>query len=222
MKSYLPITKTHKETYYPDLNIPYFPTPMGFDFSEHSFYEKHIDSSEPIRFVYIGAVSKLRFIEKVNQAFLSMNEDFIFDYYSADDNEETDKIKAIDDKRIRFHGALPRVALYEEIKSADLGVCFFPHTKTYITASPTKTLEYAALGLTPFINDMPEYKGLFNEKSAFICDFNNEDMSRTLKTIIKTPKEELKNMGREAYQLVKEKRSYNVLGEKLNDFLAAL
>ena len=215
---YLPITETHKSVYYPDLTIPYLPTPMGFDFDELHL-KKHSERSGPIRFVYIGAIDKLRRFDIINKAFKAQHDDFILDYYSFQNNEVVKSIKRIKDPRIRFQGGFQREELFSKISTADVGICFFPHTKTHITASPTKTLEYGALGLTVLVNPMPEYETLLDNNCAFFCEFEEDAICNKIKEILTLNRSCLVEMGRKLQERVMEKRNYADKAKHLFSFI---
>ena len=219
---YLPITQKHKDTFYPDIRLPFFPTPMGFDFTDYQLFDKPVNENSPVEFVHIGAVSNLRRLDLINQGFLNARGDFLLSYYSGDNNEVTDEIKAIEDPRIQFKGYLPREKLFDEIKYADLGVCFIPHIRTYIASSPTKTFEYGAMGMALIGNYMPGYNDLFNEKSGFFCDFDPDQITAKVEEVLSCTKADLKEMGKRAYQQVRENCCYDSQADALLEFLDTL
>lgn len=216
---YLPITQTHKDIFYPDLSIPYLATPMGFDFQRYPQVDSAADVSGPIRFVFIGSIDKLRSLDMVATAFLSQQQDFILDIYSDSRNEAVDAVKSIHDRRIRCHPGLPREELFREIATADVGVCFFPHTKTYIGASPTKTVEYAALGLGVLVNPMPDYETILDGGCAFICNFDTEAIKKEIRKIFHEDRESLRKRGQQLHQRVLAARDYRMLSSRLVRFI---
>ena len=215
---YLPITETHKNVFYPDLRIPHHATPMGFDFSRHPIQSMR-PKQGPVRFVYIGAVDKLRRLDIINEAFMAQKKPFRLDYYSASQNNAADAIRRLNDSRIRFNEALPRSELFDRIARADIGICFFPHTKTYVTASPTKTVEYGALGLSVLVNRMPEYETLLNDHCAFICDFEKAAIQKQVETILSMEREAIAQRSRRLQKRVFEQRNYSGMRERLFRFL---
>lgn len=215
---YLPITQTHKDIFYPDLQIPHLATPMGFDFQRYPIGEP-LDKSGPIRFVFIGSIDKLRSLDIVTRAFLAQQHDFIFDIYSDSRNEAVDAVRSIHDRRVRFHPGLPRDELFRNIREADIGVCFFPHTKTYIGASPTKTVEYGALGLTVLVNPMPDYEKMLDDECAFICTYDEETIKKEIDGIIKLSRAFISKRGRLLQKRVEAKRDYRLLSDRLTDFI---
>lgn len=215
---YMPITDTHKSTFYPDLAIPCHATPMGFDFEAHPIQPPRRKTG-PLHFVYIGAVDKLRRLDIINQAFMAQRRPFRLDYYSASRNAVVDDIRRLEDGRIRFHGPLPRSELFEKIIGADVGICFFPHTKTYITASPTKTVEYGALGLNVLVNRMPEYDRLLDHRCAFICDFTREAIHRQVESILSMDRAAVARRAQRLQARVFEQRNYKTMAAGLFQFL---
>lgn len=218
---YLPITEMHKSTFYPDLKVPYLPTPMGFDFSRYPV-KTPLPKKGPIQFVYIGAVDELRRLDIINQAFLDQQKPFRLDYYSASQNKVVDSIRRIDDSRIRFHDSLPRSELFKQIASADVGVCFFPHTKTYITASPTKTVEYGALGLSVLVNPMPAYEDLIDESCAFICEFAKEAIQKQIEVILSMDRNGISERAKRLQKRIFNHRNYENMARYLFDFFRHL
>ena len=215
---YLPITEIHKFIYYPDIQTPYMPTPMGFDFESYPIAPPP-KRQGPIRFVYIGAIDGLRQLDIVNRAFMAQQSDFVLDYYSFQENAEVEKIKQIQDPRIRFNGGLSRDKLFASIKYADAGICFFPYTKTHITASPTKTIEYGALGLSVLVNPMPEYKTLLDEQCAFICEFEEDAIAEKVNEILSADRTVLEDKGRLLQQRILKQRSYEDMAVPLFSFI---
>lgn len=55
------------------------------------------------------------------------------------------------------------------LRHADLGVSFIPRGELYDCASPTKVVEYIALGLPVVANDLPDQKTLLEESGAGLC-----------------------------------------------------
>jgi hypothetical protein len=215
---YMPITETHKSTFYPDLAIPCHATPMGFDFEAHPIRPPR-HKTGPMHFVYIGAVDKLRRLDIINRAFMAQRRPYRLDYYSNSRNAVVDDIRRLDDQRIRFCGSLPRSELFERIIHADVGICFFPHTKTYITASPTKTVEYGALGLSVLVNRMPEYDRLLDNQCAFICDFNREAIHRQVESILSMDRTAVARRAGRLQARVFEQRNYTTMAAELFQFL---
>ncbi|MHB8536361.1 MAG: glycosyltransferase family protein [Sulfuricaulis sp.] len=218
---YLPITATYKTRFHPDLQIPCHPLPMGVDFSRIDISPLPDVSDRGIRFIYVGAVDRLRRIDLVVSAFSRVKGDFVFDLYTPSRNELVEEIRTrtTTDARIRVHPARPRDELFRSMREYDVGVGLIPETPLYEVSSPTKTLEYYAAGIPAIINRLPEYTSLFNEHSAFLCALTERDILQTLTGVMQTSRARLREMGNVGRQAVSAKRDYAVLAAGLFRFL---
>ncbi len=181
---YWPITDEHKKLFRPGLTIPTLAVPMGVDpaiFPEVVPVEK---KSGPLRFVYIGTIDSLRQSEMVHRAFMASDADFILEYYSNSRNAAVDFIKKNSDPRVRFFEGLPREELFIRVSHADFGVCFLPEIKTYMASSPTKAMEYMALGLKYFGNDVGQYPKIIRENISYV-KFSHDDIVYSVKGLVK-------------------------------------
>lgn len=218
---YLPITETYKTRFHPILRIPYLPLPMGVDVS-------HIDraplpgiSGAEKRFIYVGAVDRLRRLDLIVSAFSKAKGDFVFDLYTPSDNELVEEIKSRTpaDPRIRVFPPKPRDELLGIMREYDVGVGLIPESPLYEVSSPTKTLEYYAAGIPAIINRLPEYTSLFDEHSAFLCNFTEEGIRDAVMKILSSGRDQLRKRGEAGRQIVLAKRDYAVMAENLHRFL---
>lgn len=211
------MSEEFKKTFYPDIVIASFPLPMGVDFDSLPSYKP---SNNAVRkLIYTGTVDHLRTTDLVAEALSELKEDFVLDIYTQSDNEITRKIKSMGDKRINIYPALPRNELFRKITDYDIGIGLIPDNRLYRVSSPTKTLEYYSLGLPALVNYLPEYVSLFDNESAFFCDFTKESIKKTMGEILAAPNNRLFEMGAKGKQVIKEQRDYKILSEKLYDFL---
>jgi hypothetical protein len=218
---FLPITARHAEEFHPGLTVPTLPLPMGVD--EALFQARPVpERAGPLRFVYIGTVDRLRRIAELNAAFTGTDGDFRLDYYTFSQNETVEGLRRGGDPRIRLLAALPRRTLLEVLRTADVGVGYVPAVRTYIGSSPTKTLEYAALGLTVLANPLPDYGTWLDERAAVLTPFEPAAIRAGLKRLLATPRESLVEAGRAGAQRALARRSYRVLAVELADFLERL
>lgn len=218
---YLPITETFKTRFHPSLRIPHFPLPMGVDFS-------HIDSG-PLpeisgaekRFIYVGAVDRLRRLDLIVSAFSKLKGDFVLDLYTPSENELVEEISsaAATDPRIRVLPPKPRDELLSSMREYDVGVGLIPESPLYEVSSPTKTLEYYAVGIPAIINRLPEYTSLFDEHSAFLCALTEQDIRHAVTQILQISRVQLRRMGEKGREAVLTKRDYAVIAVNLYRFL---
>lgn len=217
---YLPITTTFRDIFRPGIGIPCHPLPLGIDsesFSPHA--GKPDDADAPKRFIYVGTIDRLRGMDMVLEAFTELEERFTLDIYPARNNRWVDDIRKVNDRRIKVHDPLPRDELIRKIAGADVALGVVPETTLYYVSSPTKTLEYYALGIPSILNHIPEYDLLFDDGCAFFCDFEKEDIKQAILESLATPGEKLLEMGRAGRRKVMENRDYRKLADGLLAFL---
>lgn len=216
---YLPITDTYKEVYYPSLSTPYFATPMGFDFHAAPDLPKKECQNGPVRFIYIGAIDSLRQVDKIHDIFLNHPGDFELIYYSSSKNQVVDYIKSNLDPRMSFHGGISRTELIEQMMQADIGVCFTPPIKTYTVASPTKTVEYAVMGLPILGNHLRDYDEYLTEDNAFLCNMDSKSIHAKISQILALSKNDIEKKGQNLQKETIKYRSYTALSKGLFSFL---
>jgi hypothetical protein len=218
---YLPITETYKQQFYSDLAIPYHPLTMGVDFSKlpPSVHKEYNTNNSTKKFVYIGAVDKLRKLDEIISAFWEYDQEFLFGIYTGSRNSQVEKIKSIRDIRICVHEAIPRSDLFKELLNYDIGIGLYPENDLYRSVSPTKTLEYYALGIPAIMNRLDECTLLFDEHSAFFCDFSKDSIKDCIVRVCRLPIKEIRQIGNAGREIVKSKKDYNVLSFNLLSFL---
>lgn len=218
---FLPITARHAREFHPGVTVPVSPLPMGVDEDLFTPVTCPVRSG-PLRFVYAGTVDRLRRVDLLNAVFQEAPGEFRLDYYTFSDNPTVDALRAVRNPSIRVLPALPRAALFEALRRADVGLGYIPPVRTYIGSSPTKTLEYAALGLTVMANPLPDYDDWLDPAAALFTAFEPAAIRSGLDQILATPRGVLAARGAAAARCVREKRTYRVLSERLAGFLLAL
>ncbi|BCB97296.1 hypothetical protein JZK55_22180 [Dissulfurispira thermophila] len=211
------MSREFKNTFYPDIDINYLSLPMGVCFNNLPSYKPNSDHLK--KFIYTGTVDHLRKTDIIVEAISELKEEFIFDIFTQSSNKTTKKIKNIGDGRINIYPAIPRNELFKRIADYDIGIGLIPENDLYSVSSPTKTLEYYSIGVPVIVNYLPEYVSLFDNMSAFFCDFTKESIRETVQKVLNIPKEKLFAMGLKGKQIVKEQRDYRVLSEKLYNFI---
>jgi len=218
---YLPITETFKQLFRGGLTIPYHALPMGVDFSHLPAEAGHQRVTGPIKFVYTGTIDRLRQVDLLVTAFTRQRGDFQFDLYTPSDNEVVAWIKAIGDPRINVRPAQPRDTLYRTLLHYDVGIGTIPDTLLYRVSSPTKTLEYYALGIPSLINHLPEYDSLFDDTCAFFCSPTEDSIGQAIKRMLDTDRETMGRMGKRGTSIVKQTRDYAIMARNLSEFITA-
>ncbi|MCF6765154.1 glycosyltransferase [Thiotrichales bacterium 19S3-7] len=222
---YLPISHQLQNDFYPNLMVASYPLSMGVDIDimpEEG--NKDTSKSSLKAFVYTGTIDRLRNFDVILDAFLTTKKDYQFFIYTTSDNDYVTKLKLKSqlDSRIQWSLPLKRDDLFKVLNGSDIAVGIFPETKTYRSASPTKTIEYYAIGLPTLLNHIPEYDRLFDEHCAYFCSFNQESIRSSIEKIIDTSKAELVTMGRRGREIIIKERTYDYMAKSFVAFLRSL
>ncbi|MEO6225653.1 MAG: glycosyltransferase [Sphingomicrobium sp.] len=147
--------------------------PMGVP---QLFIDQRALVAEPtVDFVYIGSMLAERRCELMLDSFVKrFGAAKTFDLYGPRNDELERRFAA--HRNIRFRGTVPQAALPAILKQARVGVCYFPTHYPHLLQTPTKLIEYAALGLRVLANEQPQ-----NRKTAALygleCAWGvNDDM----------------------------------------------
>lgn len=219
---FLPITATLVSEFYPRFDAPWQALPMGVDFAAARPGRRGPRAPGPLRFAYTGTVDALRRLDVIVEAFRGLAAPFAFEVYSGSDNEAMAALRSIGDPRFRVLPARPRAALFDALANTDVGIGLIPDTRLYRVGSPTKTLEYAALGLVPLLNPLPDYREVFDDRSAVFCAFDVTAVRAAVGGLLALPVAELESLGVRARNVVRECRDYRVLAADLVRFLDRL
>ncbi len=221
---FLPISNAMKNLFYYDIQIDYFPLPLGIDPINDTQKEKNL--SQKINFIYIGAIDKLRRFDTVLKAFLDIDQNlYKFDIFTPHHTYASNLIQTIMPKNrsINLHSSLPRKELAKKIPLYDVGISLIPQTLLYSVASPTKVMEYYEAKIPSLMSKIPECMEIFcHNKEGWLCDFDEKEIKKTIKNIITIPKERIKEMGERGFERLLEKRNYKTLSKDLHLFLSAI
>jgi hypothetical protein len=219
---FIPITARLAEEFYPGLAVPWHPLPMGIDLATLRAHPRPARGPGPLRLVYTGTVDALRRLDVIVDGLRSLATPFALEIYTASENPAVESLRALNDARIRLLPARPRAELFSAIQNADVGIGLIPDSRLYRVGSPTKTLEYAALGLLPLVNPHPDYAELFDEHSAEFCAFEAHAIAESARRLSAIPVTELAARGARARARVCERRDYRRLAAGLAGFLEQL
>lgn len=171
-----------------------------------------------VKFIYVGDHSPPRKLEVVLKAIVKAQEkglkaDFKFVGGKKHDIERLRKIEGIEKLELNstliFVSKIPRENIWDELISADVGLCLIPPDEHYIEASPTKLTEYMGIGIAVLANYGICLQEEFVEKSGagVLCEWNLDAIVESLNHICNN-KGELKAMKQNGYQYVKDKLNY--------------
>jgi glycosyltransferase involved in cell wall biosynthesis len=219
---FIPITARLVREFYPGLTVPWYPLPMGVDVVTLGDQPRPARRPGPLRLVYTGTVDALRRLDVIVDGLRSLKTPFVLEIYTASENPVVETFRALNDARILLLRARPRAELFAAIAGADVGIGLIPDNRLYRVGSPTKTLEYAALGMLPLVNHHPEYDELFDQHSAEFCAFKADAIADAIRRLAVLPVTELAARGARARTVVRECRDYRRLAAGLVRFLDQL
>ena len=202
-------------------NIPYFNMYLGVDFTQIPKKINNTDSN--IKFIYIGTIDKLREIDTIINAFDSLKQsNWQLDIYTK--NYDLAKKYKLNMKNNSFlvnvYKSIPREKIYNVISNYDVGLSLIPVNDLYVVSSPIKLSEYFACKLTVITTAIPEAVDLYSNKdAAFFTNFDITSINKIISTILNHNKKKLITMGQNGYDVVKNKRNYEIISTNLSIFL---
>lgn len=141
-------------------------TALGYSEDQRTFYlpmgvpgqfiEQRGFRAEPATdYIYIGSMLGERKCELMLDSFLKrFGSSRRFDLYGPPNPEL--EARYAGKSNIRFNGLIPQERLPAILKAARVGVCYFPMHYPHVLQTPTKLMEYGALGMRILANDHPQ------------------------------------------------------------------
>lgn len=218
---YLPITETFRKRFRKEVEIPTHPLPMGVDAQELppvGASTRHAHNGT-LKMLYVGAVDALRGFDILMPALRHSTVPYALDIYTPSRNDTTASMQRAADPRIRLHAAIPRQDLLSRMPEYDIGLSLIPSNPLYDVASPTKTMEYYAMGLPALMTPLPEHLALFDETNGFFSPLAEEEVAKQLAVIYAQDRESLIRRGQLGRKRVLKMRSYEVMARELHEFL---
>ena len=127
--------------------------PMGVP--EYFIDNRNLPAEPEADFVYIGSMLAERRCELMLDSFIGrFGETRSFDLYGPPNTEL--EARYADRPNIRFNGMIAQDALPAILKAARVGVCYFPMHYPHVLQTPTKLMEYGALGMRILANEHPQ------------------------------------------------------------------
>jgi glycosyltransferase involved in cell wall biosynthesis len=188
------------------------PVPMGVDLEISQANE--ISPSDDPRLtskriaVYLGTLDRARNIEilfeMLARAKASCPELILVLVGDTEDNDHRQWLKnqahlAGVAEAVMWTGWLPTAKAWSYVKAAEVGLSPFPRSYLLDSASPTKAIEYMAVGLPVVVNDNPDQARAVTESGAGLCvPLNAESFATALLEL-------LENSGKRAEMATKGK-----------------
>jgi glycosyltransferase involved in cell wall biosynthesis len=184
---------------------------------------RHLPLAAPC-VIYLGALNQVRRLDFLIRAFALVRENiptallYIVGRgdHPADEALLREEAARLDlGSAVVFVGQLPQSEALQYAQEAD--VCVSPLYPTPIlrVASPTKLVEYMALGKAVVANDHPEQKRIIDASGAGLCvPYDERAFADAVVHLLKDP-DRARAMGRLGRQFVLEHRSYGVIADQV-------
>ena len=172
--------------------------------------------------LYLGTLNRVRRLDFLIRAFnevRSVIPEALLYIVGRGDHAEDEAFLREEVARLRmescvvFVGHLPQAAALQYVQEAD--VCTSPFFPTPIlrSASPTKLVEYMAMGKAVVANDHPEQKRVIAESGAGLCvAWDERAFAAAIVELLRNP-QSARLMGERGRSYVREHRAYGVIAD---------
>jgi len=172
--------------------------------------------------LYLGSLNKVRRMDFLLRALALVRESLpavLLYVVGRGDNPEDEiffkeELARLDMERsVVMVGQLPHSQALQYVVEADVCTSPFYPTPVLRSASPTKLVEYMALGKAVVANDHPEQKRIIEEAGAGLCvPYDERQFAAAIVTLLKDPKT-TQIMGERGRRYAIEHRSYRVIAD---------
>jgi glycosyltransferase involved in cell wall biosynthesis len=181
--------------------------------------------------VYLGTLAKVRrmdfMVRVLARVLLQFNGVRL--YFVGRGNDSSDEQLLRDEAQrlnvmasVVFIGQLPQVEALKYVQEADVCVSPFYPTPILNSTSPTKLVEYLAMGKAVVANDHPEQCQVIAESGGGYCvPYEEQAFADAIVKLLRAP-EEARDMGLRGRQYVMKHRSYEVIADLVEQRLAGL
>lgn len=181
-----------------------------------------VDESEPYTISYLGDLGKTRRIDFLLRSFALVLERLPQAKLlliggaeaPADESELQDLANTLGiAASVEFTGHLPIEAAWTIARRSQIGVSPLANTPVFAAASPTKVVEYLALGKPVVVNDHPDQRKIVEESGAGICTgYDEAEFAQGMLDLL-GQQAALHEMGRKGRSYIEKHRSYEVLAD---------
>ncbi|APA89777.1 glycosyltransferase (plasmid) [Paraburkholderia sprentiae WSM5005] len=135
--------------------VPSVILPMGVPNWIFEVQEESGQDEKKADFCYIGEMSVERGFDRVLEAFIKKYSDGNKSLLLVGKPDPHIHEKFSKTENLIFTGPLPQRDALKHVAQSDVAVCYFPYHRPHCYQTPTKLLEYAALGKKILCNDSP-------------------------------------------------------------------
>jgi glycosyltransferase involved in cell wall biosynthesis len=180
---------------------------------------------------YLGSLDRARGLEFLLEALVRVRDRFpdASLLFIGDATEDVDRrwLKAKAEEfnlggAIVWTGWLPRGNAWEYLRHADIAVSLVPRGELFDVSSPTKVVEYLALGLPVVANDLPDQQEVLSESGAgFSVESKVPEFADAIVRILQDPALSAA-MRAAGPPYVRARRSYAVIGARVAEVYSRL
>lgn len=201
------------------------PVPMGVSLDKMMPREEVLraaDRANGCTIVYLGVIGRTRKIDFLLRVLHLVRRQLpqarLLLVGAAHDRADEEWLEAEAEKlgereNLRMTGFLPQAEAWQRVSEADVCVSPFFPTPILLSTSPTKIVEYMALGKAVVANDHPDQKKVIEESGGGICvPYAEEAFAAALITILQD-RSMAREMGRKGRLYVEQTRDYVKLAD---------
>ena len=201
------------------------PVPMGVSIKEIPFFGYKTEWNKLRKekiMLYLGTLIKVRkidFLIRVFEKVLRKEENAKLYLVGGGDDPSDEQILKDEARRLGIEdavfitGFLPQQDAWQYVKAADVCISPFYPTLVLNSTSPTKLIEYMAMGKAVVANDHPEQRLVISESKAGICvPYEENEFAEAILYLLNHP-EEAKEMGIQGRKYVEKHRSYEQIAD---------
>lgn len=137
-------------------------------------------AGQPFRLVYLGSMDRARQVEFLIDTLIRLRRrdpSTVYRLTLVGDASTPAEFQWLAERAagsglgdlIDMPGMLPREQAWAIARQCQLGLSAIPRGPVYDVSSPTKTIEYLALGLPVLVNDIPDQLALVSQTGAGLC-----------------------------------------------------
>ncbi|MCB5188077.1 glycosyltransferase family 4 protein [Methylobacillus caricis] len=200
------------------------PVPMGVPERLLTWVESNATRKSPKTVVYLGTLASIRQLDTIIEAFslvlLKHSDAKLIMVGDGNKPEERFALEKLASKlnilhAIEFTGFVPIERAWGIAAAAEVCLSPFFPTKTLASASPTKLVEYLALGRPVVCNNHPEQSDVITASGAGICvDWSAKAFADAIVSMLDEP-EKTEEMAAKGPLWVKQNRTYNRIADKV-------
>jgi glycosyltransferase involved in cell wall biosynthesis len=179
-------------------------------------------------FLYLGTLVQVRRLDFLIRVLARVREKVgdakLYLVGAGEDDSDEDLLHAEAERlglqsSVIFTGRLPWSAAQRYVRDADVCVSPFYPTPILNSTSPTKLVEYLAMGRPVVANDHPEQERIIRESGAGYCvPWNEESFADAIASLLLDP-DIARKMGSKGPAYVSQHRSYNVIADLVENEL---